>query len=183
MPYTQTEYLAGFLAVACLVLLYCCNQKSKEVEGLTRKQSLPGLHFRDGLGSGRFNAVHLPGLRAKTGYFRSGLEGLDAEPAPESLNDAAHVGNLATLNTGVAPGVTQMVEARWNVDSNIAIPLRAATDEDVDRDMLEWGGELPGVDAKALSSCNMAAASLGGVLLTKTDYSPEYGAARGSVTY
>ena len=111
-----------------------------------------------------------------------GLEGLD-NGSPGNLNDAAHVGNLAGQMSAKAYRVPPMVEAKWNVDSEIQIPRLAATDADVDRQMLEWGGELPGVDAKAISQCDMHSVSLGGEILAKTDYEPEYGSAKGAVTY
>lgn len=185
MAYTQTEYLAGFLAVSCLVLLYCWHQKKQEVdryERMTVKHALPGLHFRDGLRNPDGNDEHIPGLRMNKGYVRPGLEGLD-NGSPGNLNDAAHVGNLAGQMSANAYRVPPMVEAKWNVDSEIQIPRLAATDADVDRQMLEWGGELPGVDAKAISQCDMHSVSLGGEILAKTDYEPEYGSAKGEVTY
>lgn len=185
MPYTETEYLAGFLAVSCLVLLYCWYQKKQQVdryEGLTVKQNLPGLRMRDGLRGPRYNSVHMPGLKMSGGYVRPGLEGLDAGPVG-SLNDGAHIGNLSGQQAANAFKAPPMVEAKWNVDSSIQIPRLAATNADVDKQMLEWGGELPGIDTGAMSSCDMASVSLGGEILTKTDYEPEYGPAKGSVSY
>lgn len=179
MPYTETEYLAGFLAAACLVLLYCWHQKKQEVERLekmTVKQALPGLRLHS------VNGPHASDLNTRKGYVRPGLEGLDAG-SPGNLNDAAHVGNLAGQAAANVYKVPPMVEAKWNVDSDIQIPRLAATDADVDKKMLEWGGELYGVDAKAISTCNMSSVSLGGEILTKTDYEPEYGPSKGSVTY
>lgn len=188
MPYTQTEYLAGFLAVACLALLWCWYQKKQDAdkyEGMVRKQDLPGLRMREGMTMKYEDKVqmNMPGLRmAGAGYVRPGIEGLDTGSAG-TLNDANNSANPAGVAAANAYQVPPMVEAKWNVDSDIQIPLRAATNKDVDRQMLEWGGEIPGVDTRGLSRCDMNSVSLGGQILTKTDYEPQYGPAKGAVTY
>lgn len=185
MPYTQTEYLAGFLAVSCLLLLYCWYQKKQaydRLEQMTVRNALPGLRLRrDGLRNRGNNSPNIPGLRMNAGYVRPGLEGLDAGPSG-NLNDITQTGNLAGQAAATANNAAPLIEASWNVDASIQVPRLAATDADVDQQMLEWGGELPGVDTAAMADCDMSSVSLGGEILTKTDYSPEYGASKGSVT-
>jgi hypothetical protein len=178
MPYTQTELLAGFLAASCLILLWCWYQKKQSYEGLHKH--IPGLRMRSGMHG------NVPGLslNKRRSYVRNGMEGLDAGPVA-SMNDMEHAGNLSGQKAAAANKAVPMVEAKWQQDMSVPLDLHAATDRDVDADLLAFGNELDGVDRSVFTDCDMAAVSLGGEILAKTDYEPEYSAngARGSVTF
>ncbi len=185
MAYTQTELLAGFLAVACLVLLYCYYHKKQSSEGFAHKASnLPGLAL--GRRSGMHN--HVPNLafnKNVSGYTRPGLDGMDNGPVA-SLQDMEYVGNIAGQHVANAVKANPLVEAKWEQDMSIQVNQHEVTNKDRNEGGMAFGHELYGVDHAALVGCGAPKPlSLGGELLTKTDYTPEYNttSARGSVTY
>jgi hypothetical protein len=184
MPYSDSEILAGVLAVSCLLLLYCWFSKSARQEPLVGALNhIPGLRMRNGFtpGSGAYSrgsdvvsasmSRHsLPNSTTKLYGKRSGLVGDDAK-----------VASMHELTTDQTPDPSKhkdvpsdMVDMRWAPDYTIGVDSRAATIED-----MILGRTLDKSDATDPSIYRMCKTdktnnSLSGDVLNLTDYSRDF---------
>lgn len=181
---TQNELLSGLLVICCIVLLYCVFSKKNKSEGLSRSVMYPELAFKEGMLYKRNTPLkHYP--RGTVGYIRSGIEGLDAGPVA-GMNELVAAGNLSTGNVVAGalsdPNAPSVVNPSWKQDMSIQIDNLQMTDADRDAGLQRYGNEL--IDTGLGTDCGEAPEdpSLSRLILTKTDYEPQYGWAKGSVT-
>lgn len=202
MDLSQTEILAGVLVIACLFLLWCQLRCKKSDNMKNKRTNFDGIKWnnKEGMGgAGNFDGVHLS-KGATVGYIKqpTHIEGLD--------NDKGPVGSLADLDapvygSGNIPWMgnhaknVSVPEARflnahahkWQQDMSVQIDPKYATHKDGMNGSLQFGHGIVNTgtnwsnnkDKLYISGKNIGH---GNDILTKTDFMPEYGYARGSVS-
>lgn len=211
--YSKSDILVGLLLVGCVVLLYCSQTEglsasrknpdrregmvylpslhfksaAKSCEGMysdpqiSKELGAPGLHFR----SGKALEGYLPTLvsdPSSLGYVRPklNLEGLaDNEPVHD-LHDLPQVGNQAVQKINKA-----VDESKWTSEADIQLDPHQLTLEDQIAGREKYGSEqlLDLYQAKRTAQKREHTISHSGDVLIRTDYGPDYGDARGSVTF
>ena len=192
---TQNELLAGVLLLACIFLLYCAYKKRSCPEGASNR--IPGLHWRSGMS--------VPGLRwgasrnsLLVANARSGMEGLEGLEGLDgvrnkSLNDLVNEGvNHDVVRSSRDPyrgsynpyfrSVEGVVDSRWSTDMNAQIPNGELTPEDIANGRATFGSEQADDLGWNVADCAKIPPPRSAQVLINTDYTPEYSAAKGSVT-
>jgi hypothetical protein len=186
MPYSQTEVLAAVLVAACILLLYCQYSKSRN----SFTTNIPGLKYKSGF------TTNIPGLKLnnsdakKPSYVRAPrlLDAFDNAPT-QGLDELENTGNLSTdssLNNAVNSlklANTCAANSAWKQDMQIQIEDRNMTSDDIKNGADRYGAEI--IDQGLNFDCSKVSLdpSLSNLILTKTEYEPEYGWSKGSITY
>lgn len=185
MPYSDSEILAGVLAVSCLLLLYCWYYKNscKKEPLVGALDHIPGLRMRNGFApeSGPYsssadnvnasiNRHSLPNARTKLYGKRSGLVG-----------DNAQVPSMHELTTDQTPDPSNhkdvpndMVDMRWAPDYSISVDSRAATMEDLLMGRITEKSDATDPSIYRMCKTDKSNNSLSGDVLGLTDYGREF---------
>lgn len=184
MAYSDSEVLAGVLAVSCLILLYCWNNK-RSCEGLmgTSKKHLPGLHgLQSGFesnsgayssGSGHvYIPMHKTQLQDSVTKLskRSGLVGDDSPVA--GMNELITDHTPSPSNMKGIPN--NMVDMRWAPDYGLNVNNQSATVKDYILGNANNRSDTTDPSIYRMFKTEKANNSLSGDILGLTDYGKDY---------
>lgn len=157
---------------------------------ISKSLGAPGLHFRSNLNNqvnnrGKALEGYLPTLvsdPSSLGYVRPklNLEGLADNAPVHDLHDLPQVGNQAVQKVNKA-----VDESKWAPEADIQLDHNQLTLEDQIAGREKYGSEqlLDLYQAKRTAQKRDHSISHSGDVLIRTDYGPDYGDARGSVTF